>query len=90
MTNNIKTKEYYDQIPISNIEDRNFIYFPALYVPEPNSVIMLKTFENQLLILDMLNKAIPNDWKIYYKSILKHSYLDNYLPLLDKQNILRN
>ena len=67
LTNNIKTKEYYDQISISNIEDRNFIYFPAQYVPEPNSVIMLKTFENQLLILDMLNKAIPNDWKIYYK-----------------------
>ena len=67
LTNNIKTRKYYDQISISNIEDRNFIYFPAQYVPEPNSVIMLKTFENQLLILDMLNKAIPNDWKIYYK-----------------------
>lgn len=67
LINNMKTKKYYNQISISNIEDKNFIYFPAQYVPEPNAVIMLKTFENQLLILDMLNKAIPDDWKIYYK-----------------------
>ena len=67
LSNNKKTKRYYEKISISKIEDKNFIYFPAQYAPEPNSVIMIKTFENQLLILDMLNKAIPKDWKIYYK-----------------------
>ncbi len=67
LSNNKKTKRYYEKISISKIEDKNFIYFPAQYVPEPNSVIMINTFENQLLILDMLNKAIPKDWKIYYK-----------------------
>ena len=67
LSNNKKTKRYYDKISISKIEDKNFIYFPAQYAPEPNSVIMIKTFENQLLILDLLNKAIPKDWKIYYK-----------------------
>tara|TARA_B100001250_G_scaffold253588_1_gene218100 strand:- start:5449 stop:6957 length:1509 start_codon:yes stop_codon:yes gene_type:complete len=64
---NKKNIFFYEKNSVKFIDDENYIYYPAQYFPEPNSGIMLNTYQDQFLILEMLNKALPNNWKIYYK-----------------------
>ncbi len=66
-TLNRKLKIFYEKNSVSNIESNKYIYFPAQYVPEVNSVLMLENFREQTLILEMISKSLPEGWKILYK-----------------------
>lgn len=50
---------------------KKFVYFPLHYQPERTSLPEGGVFENQLLILDILAKSIPNGWFIFVK---EHPY----------------
>lgn len=44
-----------------------YLYFPLHYQPENTSCPLGEAFADQLLIIDMLSKCVPADWKIYVK-----------------------
>lgn len=47
--------------------DEKFVYFSLHFQPERTSIPLAGVFENQALALEILSKAIPEDWKIYVK-----------------------
>ncbi len=66
LNNKIVKKFYMNLISEPNKFD-NYIYFAAPYQPEAISNISCGKYEDSILIIDQLSKAIPRDWKIYYK-----------------------
>lgn len=95
---NKKLQSFYENNSINTIKNNNYIYFPAQYTPEPNSAIMLENFREQILMLEMISKALPDGWKILYKEHRETFYslklsapfrtTDYYKKLLEIDNLI--
>ena len=62
-----KLQKEYEKISAQEIKDEKFIYYPAPFQPESISNVRVGFYEDPFLILEMIQKAIPNDYFIYYK-----------------------
>jgi hypothetical protein len=59
-------KEYISlQVPVDL--EKKFLYLPLHYQPECTTAPMGGVFVEQLLMIEMLSKALPSDWIIYVK-----------------------
>jgi len=64
---NKKLKKIYDAISTQPSFSEKFIYLPAPYQPEANSNLSPGVYEDHFLVLEILSKAIPDNWMLYYK-----------------------
>jgi hypothetical protein len=60
-------KHYYHTLEKPAEFQQTYLYFPLHYQPENTSCPLGEAFVDQFLIIDMLSKCIPADWKIYVK-----------------------
>lgn len=58
---------YYEKLAQPARYEEKYIYFPLQFQPERTSVPLGGVFESQLIVLDMLSKALPTGWKIFVK-----------------------
>lgn len=61
------TKKEYSRVQ-SNVDwSKKFVYVPLHYQPEYTTSPMGDVFSDQILMLEILSSALPNDWIIYTK-----------------------
>ena len=48
-------------------KNKKYIYIPLQYQPEETSCPRGEVYAHQYLLLDIVSKCIPNDWKLYVK-----------------------
>lgn len=69
--------KYYDSLISKPDLNKPFIYIPLHYQPECSTVPLGGYFVEQLLMIDILSKTIPDDWRIYVKECI-----NQFLPKL--------
>ncbi|MBT3392160.1 MAG: hypothetical protein HN413_17310 [Chloroflexi bacterium] len=60
-------EQRYKQLAVELDFDQPYIFVALSYQPERTTSPMAGAFVEQYLIVDMLSKAVPKDWKIYVK-----------------------
>lgn len=50
-----------------DLKEKNFVYMPLQYQPERTSCPEGGVYSNQLLVIDLVSKAMPDDWVLYVK-----------------------
>ncbi len=60
-------KRYYHTLEKPAEFQKAYLYFPLHYQPENTSNPLGEAFDDQFLMIDMLSKCAPADWKIYVK-----------------------
>ncbi|PIY79917.1 MAG: hypothetical protein COY81_00295 [Candidatus Pacebacteria bacterium CG_4_10_14_0_8_um_filter_43_12] len=70
---------------------QSYLFFPLHYQPERTTMPEAEVFENQLLALKIISKAIPDNWKIYVKEHPRQFALNDIRTNLfrDKQYYLQ-
>ena len=64
---NANLKKYYNSKIIEPELDEKYLYFASSYQPEARTNAMCKLFEDQIIALKILRKALPKNIKIFYK-----------------------
>ncbi|KKS66072.1 MAG: capsular polysaccharide biosynthesis protein [Parcubacteria group bacterium GW2011_GWC1_43_12] len=62
-----KMEEEYSRLQLKPDLNKKFIYFPLHVQPECTTSPLGGIFADQLLVVEMLAKALPEDWLIYVK-----------------------
>jgi len=60
-------KRYYQALEKPAEFEKPYLYFPLHYQPENTSCPLGEAFVDQFLIVDVLSRCAPTDWKIYVK-----------------------
>jgi len=60
-------KRYYQSLEKPAEFEKPYLYFPLHYQPENTSCPLGEAFVDQFLIVDMVSRCAPTDWKIYVK-----------------------
>jgi hypothetical protein len=62
-----KYKKIYDKYVTEVDFNRPFVYFAAPFQPEGTTMPDAGAYESRVLVLEMLQQAVPKDWLIFYK-----------------------
>ena len=62
-----KLKKYYNKFTKTADFNKSYVYVPFHYQPERTTSPEGGVFANQLLVVSLLSKCIPENWKIYVK-----------------------
>lgn len=93
-----RLRNFYSKHATKVKENKKFIFFALNYQPERSTSPKGGFFENQLLVLDMLSRSVPENWIIYVKEHPKQFHpgylktrhyrsIDFYKKLLSYGNI---
>jgi hypothetical protein len=88
----------YQKLQIQPDYQKKYVYIPLSFQPEHTTLPMAGIFDDQLLVIDMVASAIPDDWVVYVKEHLpqwypKHvqahtyRYDSYYNQIVDKKNV---
>ena len=62
-----RLKKYYNNLTVKPNLRKKYLLVALHYQPEATSAPSASIFTDQFLMIDMLSKTIPKDWKIYVK-----------------------
>jgi hypothetical protein len=62
-----KLYRYYQSLSVTGDFTQKYVFFPLQFQPERTSIPLGGVFDDQILAIQILSKAIPRDWKIYVK-----------------------
>lgn len=88
---------YKQYVQPADIEGKKYLYFPLQFQPERTSIPEGDVFADQLLVIDMIADALPNDWYLYVKEhpsqfLLPNGYMgrreDFYKEVAQKRNVV--
>jgi hypothetical protein len=89
-------KNYFDLISETVDFTKKYIYIPLHYQPEASTLPLGDVYDDQILMIENISKAIPDDWVIYVKENTiqwKRSngdlgrYYDYYQQILLNKNV---
>lgn len=84
-----KQSDFYEARCVAPDPEAKYVYFPLHFQPEATSLPLGGVYENQLLVVQMLNYHLPEGWRIYVKEHNVPSDQNNR-PLSFYEELLKN